>query len=141
MTADPSAPSPAARPPYGLLGFLAAAIAIVAMLGVMGTFATRIPLERALARELVLDRLLAANGANYDELRPALADSAKAVAPGPGLGSRIAAERVAMRARLQAQSDASAFRLQLMIAVCSLGAILFGWIAIGGRRRAVGRGR
>ena len=63
-----------------------------------------------------------------------LADSAKAVQPGPDLARRVAAERVAMRARLQAQSDGTATRLRLMLVVCSLGAMLFGWIAIGGRR-------
>jgi hypothetical protein len=130
MTPTQTAP----RPPYALLGFLAAAIAIVGMLGMMATFATRLPLERALAREVVLDRLLAANGANYAQLTRELADSAKAVQPGPDLARRVAAERVAMRARLQAQSDGTATRLRLMLVVCSLGAMLFGWIAIGGRR-------
>lgn len=121
-------------PNYAMMGFLAATIAIVGMLGVMATYITPLPLERAMAREAVLDQLLADNGADYNELAPRLGDSAAAVKPGPDLAARIAAERVAMRARLQAESNYTAGRLQLMLVVCSLGAILFGAVGLGARR-------
>jgi hypothetical protein len=139
MTPTPPAtgpnPAPNAPPNYAMMGFLAATIAILGMTGVMATYVTPLPLERALAREVVLDQLLADNGANYAQLRPRLADSAEAVKPGPDLAARIAAERVAMRARLQAETDSTAGRLQLMLLVCSLGAMLFGAVGMGARRR------
>ena len=127
---------PASGPNYALMGFLAAAIAVVGMVGVMATYIAPLPLQRAMAREAVLDALLADGGADYARLAPQLADSAAAVKPGPELAARIAAERVAMRARLQAESDGTAARLRVMALVCSLVAMLFGAVALGaGHRR------
>lgn len=131
MTPTPPVPGPN----YAMMGFLAATIAIVAMTGIMATYITPLPLQRAMAREMVLDQLLADNGADYAKLAPKLADSAAAVKPGPDLAARVAAERIAMRARLQAQSNSTAGRLQLMLVVCSLAAMLFGAIGMGIRRR------
>ena len=126
---------PASGPNYPMMGFLAATIAILGMTGIMATYITPLPLKRALAREAVLDQLLADNGANYATLAPRLADSAAAVKPGPDLAARIAAERVAMRARLQTESDNTAGRLQVMLLVCSLGAMMFGAVGMGARLR------
>ena len=68
-----------------LAGFLAAAIAVVAMLGVLASTIAPLPLERAIAREAVLDTLLARGEPAYAGLREQLADSAEAVKPGPDL--------------------------------------------------------
>jgi hypothetical protein len=96
-----------------------------------------LPLERAIAREAVFDAMLASAdpAAAFERLRPQLADSAEAVQPGPDLPARIAAERVAMRARLQAEAAEAGLRLRVMIAVAGLMAAVFGAVILGIGRR------
>lgn len=121
-----------------LAGFMAAAVAVVATLGVLATSVAPLPLERAMAREVALDRLLAApDAANFASLQTALAESADAVAPGPNLPARVAAERVAMRARLAAEANEAGVRLRLMIIVAGVMASVFGAALFGvGRKSA-----
>lgn len=116
--------------------FLAAAIAVVALLGVMGTSIAGLSLERAIAREATLDAVLQAGPAGYDALVPRLADSAEAVKPGPDLAARVAAERIAMRARLSAEAAEAGLRLRVMIMVAGLMAALFGAALLGVGRQA-----
>ena len=122
---------------FALAGFLAAGIAVVAMLGVLASYIAPLPLERAMARETVLDTLLASPEA-YPRLKDALADSAEAVKPGPDLAGRVATERVAMRIRLAAEAGEAGTRLRLMIAVAGVMAALFGAALMGIGRRGPG---
>lgn len=118
-----------------LAGFMAAAVAVVALLGVLAVSVAPLPLERAMAREAALDELLAAPD-HYEALKTRLDDSAEAVAPGPELARRVAAERVAMRARLQAEADEAGLRLRWMIIVAGVMASVFGAALFGvGRKR------
>jgi hypothetical protein len=105
-------------------GFVAAAIAVVALVGVMASYIAPLPLERAIAREAALDELLAAPD-SYDRLAVRLDDSAAAVKPGADLAARVAAERVAMRARLSAAAAEAGTRLRLMVLVSAVMAGLF----------------
>lgn len=129
---------PTSNPGFAMMGFLAAAIAILGMLGVMATYVTPLPYKRAMAREAAMDTLLAEGGgqAVYTRLSAQLADSAVALQPGPNLAERVAAERKAMRTRLEAESAGAAARLRVMIAVVTVITVLFGAVAMGvGRRR------
>lgn len=143
MQAEAAAKAGAATDGRGhRIGFMAMAFAVVGLAGIFATYAAPIPLERALAREAVLDHALTTAGAPdpaaaLAALRPELADSAAAVIDGAGpLAARVAAERVAMRARLQADSAALGSRLRWMIGVGAATAALFGAALLGfGQKR------
>ncbi len=122
--------------------FLAMAFVVVGLAGLFASYAVPLPLERALAREAALDAAqAAAHGADpaaaLAVLRPELGDSADAVlAPGGDRDARIAAERVAMRARLLAEADAVALRTRFLLAVVTLMAAAFGIAILHMGRRA-----
>ena len=120
------------------LGFLVMAFFIVGLVGVFASFAAPLPLQRALAREAALDAAGAAAqapdlAAALARRAPQLGDSAKALAgaDATNLPARIQAERVAMRARFQAETDAIVFRLRLVIALITLSAAGFGVMLTG----------
>jgi hypothetical protein len=112
--------------------FLVAAFAVVGLTGIFATYAAPLPLERAIAREAVLDQALATAHAPDPKaalaaLRVELADSADAVIAGPGpLPERVASERLAMRTRLTTEADEVALRLRVMIGVFTFAGALFG---------------
>ena len=87
---------PAGGTNYALMGFLAMAIAVVGLLGVVATVVTPLPLERAMARDATLDEVQAALGQPnaqqmVDALRTRLGESAAAILPlGPDTPARIA---------------------------------------------------
>ena len=121
---------PQPRRSYGAMGFLAMSYVVVGLLGIFATFATPVPLERALAREAALDAALATNADTtaLAALAPRLGESAVALkgATAADLPTRIAAERHAMRSRFQAEAEGLAFRLRLLIVVITLTATVFG---------------
>jgi hypothetical protein len=112
--------------------FLAMAFVVVGLTGLFASYAAPLPLERAIARESALDdALTAAHGpdpqAAIEALRPRLAESADALLPvGGDMEARIAHERVAMRARLTADSAAATTRARWIIGVVTLMGIAFG---------------
>lgn len=136
---------PTGSPNYALMGFLAAAIAVLGMVGVMATYIAPLPLERALRHEAALDDAAAAvldsnPAASIAALAPRLGDNAAAVQPKPGdspqrMMARINDRRAAMRAQLLAQSNETGARLRVMIAVCTLMAAGFGALAVHASRR------
>lgn len=115
-----------------LLGFLVASIAVVTLVGMMGSSLATVPLQRAMAREITLDQAVEAArsadpAAALERLRGPLAESAAAVlAPGPDIEARIAAERRAMRTRLAAESAEAGTRMKVMIGVVGAMAAAFG---------------
>ena len=118
-------------------GFLAAAFCVVGMMGLLASYAAPLPFARAVHREAVLDQVLAAAPGERAGLREALGDSADAVLVGAGgLAQRVAAERVAMRARFAAEAEATAERLRLLIVVVTITGALFGAAVLGLQRRA-----
>jgi hypothetical protein len=124
------------------MAFLAMAFVIVGLTGLFASFATPLPLERALAREAALDdALTAAKGADaaaaIEALRPRLDDSAAALLPvGGDMAARIAAERIAMRARFQLEADTVVTRLRWLICVITVMAAAFGIAVLHIGRRA-----
>ena len=124
------------------IAFLAMAFAAVGLIGLFATYAGPLPLQRALAREATLDAAQAAAHATnpkaaLEALRPALDDSADAVLPwGPGIDQRIAAERVAMRARFGAESAALATRLRWLVCLVTVMAGAFGIAVLHASRRS-----
>ena len=117
--------------------FLALAFVVVGAAGLFATFAAPIPAERALAREQTLDEAAAAAAApdalaRLEALRPRLGGSAAALLPpGGDMAARIAAERIAMRARFQAETAATGQRLRWLIGVATLAAAAFGAALLG----------
>ncbi len=113
-------------------GFLAAAFCIVGLVGFFATYAAPLPYQRALRRETVLDQLATTPPAGGAALRDELGDSADAVLTGSGpIGPRIAAERVAMRARFTAEAEGTAARLRLIIVAITLTGAAFGAVTLG----------
>jgi hypothetical protein len=136
-------PHPPRRLNTTAIGFLAMCFAIVGLVGLFATFAAPLPLHRALAREETLDEaLVAMHGPNpqaaMEALKPRLDDSADALFPLPANpDAAIAAERVAMRKRFNADAEATASRMQLMIGIVTIMAAIFG-AAITGMRPSEG---
>jgi hypothetical protein len=122
--------------------FLAMTFIVVGLTGLFATYATPIPLERALARDAALDEALATEGqpnqaALLEGLRDRLDDSAAAVIKGTGpLAVRIAAARSAMHAELQHEADAIGDRLRFMIIVVTVLGIVFGAVILGAVARS-----
>lgn len=121
--------------------FLVMCFAIVGLTGLFGTFATTVPLYRALARYAALDEVLAVSrqpdaAVQLDRLRPQLAESAAAVLQGEGtVEERVARERAAMRARQEHEAEGVAWRIRVMVLVVTLMAALFGVFVMGLSRR------
>ena len=120
------------KPDLTWAAFLAMAFVVVGLAGLFASYAVPLPLQRAVARDAALDAaLVAAHGPNpaaaLEALRPDLGDSADVVlAPGGDIDARIAAERAAMRGRLQAEADAVALRTRWLLCVVTLMAAAFG---------------
>ena len=123
--------------------FLAVAFAVIGLTGMFATFAAPIAYQRAWQREQVLNEaqaaLAAPNAADLiAALRPRLDDSAAALLPvGGDMPARIAAERLAMRARFEIDAKATMTRLRWLVAVVSLGAAGFGAIIMGAAIRSI----
>ena len=127
---------------YSAMGFLAMTFLIVGLVGGFATFATPLPLERALAREDTLDAALAtgADPAGLAALGTRLGDSAVALkgADAASLPGLVAAERLAMRDRFRAEAAGVSARLRWVIALMTLSAAGFGLALTGalGRKEA-----
>ena len=112
--------------------FLAMTFVVVGLAGLFASYAVPLPLERALARDATLDAAQsAAHGPDaaktLEAMRDQLGDSAGALLPpAADIDARIAAERTAMRVRLQAESDAVAARTRLLLGVVTVMAAVFG---------------
>ena len=123
------------------IGFLSMAFAIVGLTGLFASYAAPLPRERELAREVALDDALATAhapdpAAALAALRDPLGGSAKAVIDGAGpLAQRVHGERLAMRARLQAEAAATDTRLRWLISVVTVMGAAFGAVVIGATAR------
>ena len=121
------------------MAFLAAAFAVVGLMGVFASYAAPIPLERAMARDATLDAALATGGAKpaLELLRDRLDDSAATVIDGVGpLVDRVASARAAMHASLEAEAAAVGERVRLELLVVTLVAAGFGLVILGSVARA-----
>ena len=122
--------------------FLVVAFAVLGLVGAFGVFAAQIPLERASARSVALDRALAASqapdaAARLAALRPMLDDSADRILAGSGsVADRIAAERARMLAAFGAEARDIGVRLRLVIAVFTAACAVFGVAVLSIVRRA-----
>lgn len=112
---------------------------VVGMTGLFASFAAPIPLQRAMARDAVLDQALATDGskAALEPLREQLDDSAPVVIDGTGaIAARVIAARAAMRSELLHESEVVGARLRLMLIVITIVAAVFGAALLG-----AGKGR
>jgi hypothetical protein len=124
-----------ARPTGTLAAFVAMAFLIVGLTGLFATFAAPLPLQRAQAREAALDQAEAAARsadppAALARLQPQLGGPAPALMAGPDLQARIAAERLAMRARFAIESEVTLTRLRWLICVITGMGALFGVVML-----------
>jgi hypothetical protein len=123
---------PMKSPSLAAIAFLSFAFLAVGLTGLLATYATPIPLARALARETALDAAADAArapdpAAALDALRPRLGESADAILPPTAdVAARIARERTAVRTRFLAEADATADRLRFLIIVVTIMAAAFG---------------
>lgn len=122
--------------------FLICAFLAVGLAGLFASYATPLPLDRALAREVALDDALAASrgqdsAAAIEALRPRLAESADILLPvGGDMAARIAQARAEMRARLAEEAAVVAERTRWLICVITVMAAAFGVAILRiGRRR------
>ena len=103
------------------VAFLLMCFAMTGLVGLFASYATSIPLERALYRNAVLDQALV--GAKPDEaaIRRVLGRGADAVLSGPGdLATRIAIARAAVRAEADDEQRGVAARTRLMLGVVTV---------------------
>ncbi len=122
--------------------FLLMCFALVGLSGLFATYATTIPLERALIRTGTLDAVLDAARApdaavRLAALRPALGDRADAVLSGPGdLWDRVAAERAVVLDEQGREARSVVHRTRVLVIVVTLMASLVGCgiMALGQRR-------
>ncbi len=112
-------------------GFLLACFAVIGLVGIMSTYLAPLPLARAMRRDTTLDAVLVAAAsatpaAALAALKPMLDDSAEAVLPNAApidpaaIAPRVAAERLAMRARFETEQAELSLRLRVMIGVVTL---------------------
>lgn len=117
--------------------FLVMCFAAVGLTGLFATFATTVPLYRALAQNAALDQVLAASrqpdaAAQLDRLRPLLGESAAGALGGEGtVEERVSRERAAMRVRQEHEAEGVAWRIRVMVLVVTLMATLFGVFVMG----------
>lgn len=130
--------------------FLIMLFAVVGLCGLFASYATSIPLQRGMARSVLLDRVAAEGTApdaplRLEGLRPALGSLAGSVLDGQGpLMERIAAARAIVQDEQQREEASLAFRTRLMLGVVTaLGAVLGAGILSLARRSAgrAGSGR
>ena len=141
MSPNTPAPTPAPTPPArrftSASGFLLMCFAVVGLVGIMTTYVAPLPMARAVRRDTTLDQvLLASHAANpqaaLDALRPMLAESADAVLPAgqpidpAALVNRVAAQRLAVRLRLETEQAELSLRLRVLIGVVTLMGAGFG---------------
>ena len=103
--------------------FLLMLFAIVGLCGLFASYATSIPLERGMARGVLLDQVAADSVAadasvRLERLRPTLGALGGPVLDGPGpLTERIASARAVVQDEQQREESSLAFRTRLMLAV------------------------
>ncbi len=99
--------------------FLLTCFAITGLTGLFASYATSLPLERALRLGAALDRALTTGqAAELEALRPALGRSADQVISGPGdLASRVGAARAAMLSEQDREAHSVAHRVRIMLGV------------------------
>lgn len=104
------------------VAFLLMCFLLTGMVGLFASYATKIPLERALHRGAVLDQALATGQPDAQALRTVLGSEAEHVLSGPGddLPSRIVRARADILAEGEAEADAVAARTRLMLAVVTV---------------------
>ena len=137
MSPNTPAPTPPARRFTSASGFLLMCFAVVGLVGIMTTYVAPLPMARAVRRDTTLDQvLLASHAANpqaaLDALRPMVAESADAVLPAgqpidpAALVNRVAAQRLAVRLRLETEQAELSLRLRVLIGVVTLMGAGFG---------------
>ena len=123
------------------IAFLTVLFLLVGLCGMFASYAVGVPLERAIARGEMLDRLLADPdpGAALGRMQPLLGTMAAPLnAPG-ALPQRVAAARAVVRSEQERESASLGYRVRLMLVVMTvLAAALGGGILALARRPAGG---
>ena len=103
------------------IAFLLTCFALTGLVGLFASYATSIPLERALHRNAVLDQALAAAPPDEAAIRSVLGPAADQLLAGPGeLTARVAQARAAVRAEANEEQRSVASRSRLMLGVVTV---------------------
>ncbi len=106
--------------------FLVMLFLVVGLCGLFASYATSIPLERAVARSTLLDQALAASTApdapaRLDALRPALGSLAAPLLDGAGpMPERVAQARLVITDEQRRESVSIGYRTRFMLAVVTV---------------------
>lgn len=118
--------------------FLLMLFGVVGLCGLFASFANSIPLQRALAREAVLDRVLEAPG-GAEGLRRELGELGPAVLDGGGaLAERVGAARKVVTEEQGREAASIGYRTRLMLGVVTVIAAGLGVGILGLARRGNG---
>ena len=101
------------------VAFLTMCFALTGLVGLFASYATSIPLERALHRNAVLDQALASG--QPDAIRSVMGRNADAIVNGPGdLSARIASARAIVLADATDEESVVAGRTRLMVGLVTV---------------------
>ena len=134
------------RPVSTWTAFLVILFGIVGLCGLFASYAPSIPLERADAREAILDQVLAAGPggqASIEPFRPQLANLATLVLDTPGpLEPRVAKARLMVADEGRREAASVAYRTRLMLGVVTLlaAALGAGILAMSVKQGSIGAG-
>ncbi len=128
-TPKPYHPTMRRNLPY--VAFLLMCFAVVGLTGLFASYGPLIPLERAQARNDVLDQALAAarapdGPAKLEAMRDALGSTADTVLAPGDLTDRIQSARALIRSEATRETNSVAYRVRLMLFMVTLLSGLFG---------------
>ena len=112
--------------------FLIMLFAVVGLCGLFASYATSIPLERGLARNALLDQVLADAaapdaGSRLEQLRPRLDELAPKVLDGTGpLADRVKAARAVVDDEQRREAASLGYRTRLMLGIVTTIAAVLG---------------
>lgn len=103
------------------LAFLLTCFLLTGLVGLFASYATSIPLERALYRNSALDQAVRSGQPDPAAIRTILGAGAEDVLSGPGdLASRIARARARVRAEATEEAQAVGTRARLLVGVVTV---------------------
>jgi hypothetical protein len=103
------------------VAFLLMCFLLTGLVGLFASYATSVPLERALYRNSVLDQALQSGHPDPAAIRAVLGQGAEEVLSGPGeLASRIARAHTMIRAEASEEARVVGMRTRLMIGMVTV---------------------
>lgn len=116
--------------------FLVTLFGLVGLCGMFASYAASIPLERGIARSVILDQAASADPQRLETMRPVLGSLAATVIDGPGpLPERVAKARMVVVDEQRREAASVDYRTRLMLCVITVLAALMGCAILAVTRR------